>query len=427
MIQHIFKIIWNERKTNTWLLIELILVFCVLWFCCDYIWSVHTTSKGSPGFDITNTYMIRMDEKLATGDSVAKVDDYSLALTLLDRVKRHPDVEYVALGLFAGPYHGGVAISRMYVNAHVTGDAVFYPVRERKVTTDFFKVFNIPVTSGRIFNWEDPADRNSAVISSIEGGRFGSYKEEPLLPAKEVNTLSVSPTDPSVARNIIGVTGKFMDIKSGSSLNTIFLPLQRESVLLPYNQIVLRVKPEASTGFPRRFKKDMSEQLLLGPYYLASVTPIQTVKASAEKEEGLSAEMNGVYAVTSFLVVNIFMGILGAFWFRTQGRRKEIGLRMALGASKRSVQLMIIAESLILLILASVIGALICMSLGSTNFIEALGLPGVDRELWRIGYEQDMINYIVTISFLMIVTIGAILYPMKYAAKTEPATALHEQ
>ena len=38
MIRHIFKIIWNERKTNAWIVLEYILVFCVLWFCVDYLY-----------------------------------------------------------------------------------------------------------------------------------------------------------------------------------------------------------------------------------------------------------------------------------------------------------------------------------------------------------------------------------------------------
>ena len=37
MIRHIFKIIWNERKTNAWITLEYVLVFCVLWFCVDYL------------------------------------------------------------------------------------------------------------------------------------------------------------------------------------------------------------------------------------------------------------------------------------------------------------------------------------------------------------------------------------------------------
>ncbi len=37
MIHHILKIIWNERRINAWIVLEYVLVFCVLWFCCDFL------------------------------------------------------------------------------------------------------------------------------------------------------------------------------------------------------------------------------------------------------------------------------------------------------------------------------------------------------------------------------------------------------
>lgn len=53
------------------------------------------------------------------------------------------------------------------------------------------------------------------------------------------------------------------------------------------------------------------------------------------------------YAI--FLMINIFLGVIGTFWFRTQQRRSEIGLRQALGASRRSIFTQLITEGIILL------------------------------------------------------------------------------
>lgn len=35
-----------------------------------------------------------------------------------------------------------------------------------------------------------------------------------------------------------------------------------------------------------------------------------------------------------FLLANVFFGVIGTFWLRTQSRRGEIGLRVALGATR---------------------------------------------------------------------------------------------
>lgn len=63
MIRHIFKIIWNERKTNAWIVLEYILVFCVLWFCVDYLYYMGKCYWEPVGFDTKNTYLIEMQKK----------------------------------------------------------------------------------------------------------------------------------------------------------------------------------------------------------------------------------------------------------------------------------------------------------------------------------------------------------------------------
>ena len=39
MIKHIFKIIWAQRKSNGWILGELVIVMCALWFMMDKLWN----------------------------------------------------------------------------------------------------------------------------------------------------------------------------------------------------------------------------------------------------------------------------------------------------------------------------------------------------------------------------------------------------
>ena len=43
MIKHILKLIWNQRKSNSWLLGELLLVFVCLWYIVDYFLVVIST------------------------------------------------------------------------------------------------------------------------------------------------------------------------------------------------------------------------------------------------------------------------------------------------------------------------------------------------------------------------------------------------
>lgn len=103
MIRHIFKIIWNERKTNAWITLEYVLVFCVLWFCVDYLFYMGKCYFEPNGFDIEHTYQINMQRKPA--DSAAfptedgpteETDKQALAMTFLNRVNNYPGVESVS-------------------------------------------------------------------------------------------------------------------------------------------------------------------------------------------------------------------------------------------------------------------------------------------------------------------------------------------
>ena len=94
MIRHIFKIIWNERKTNAWIVLEYILVFCVLWFCVDYLYYMGKCYWEPVGFDTKNTYVLEMQKKPDTSfnntegnGETEEVDKLALAQTFLNRVK----------------------------------------------------------------------------------------------------------------------------------------------------------------------------------------------------------------------------------------------------------------------------------------------------------------------------------------------------
>ncbi len=53
MIKHIFKIIWAQRKSNGWILGELVIVMCALWFMMDKLWVDVRCYNAPMGYDIS--------------------------------------------------------------------------------------------------------------------------------------------------------------------------------------------------------------------------------------------------------------------------------------------------------------------------------------------------------------------------------------
>ena len=60
MIRHLFKVIWNERKHNIGVWIELLLVGLFLWYMVDYMYVSLTNYFEPLGFDTEHTYIMRL-------------------------------------------------------------------------------------------------------------------------------------------------------------------------------------------------------------------------------------------------------------------------------------------------------------------------------------------------------------------------------
>ena len=70
--------------------------------------------------------------------------------------------------------------------------------------------------------------------------------------------------------------------------------------------------------------------------------------------------LKSVVVWSVFLLVNIFLGILGTFWFRTSQRTKEIALRMANGATRADIFRRVLGEGMLLLVAVTPVSAVIC-------------------------------------------------------------------
>lgn len=61
MIKQIFKMIWNQRRLNGWIWMELLVVFVALWYLVD-MFVVQLYSYTRPmGYDITNCWKLSFD------------------------------------------------------------------------------------------------------------------------------------------------------------------------------------------------------------------------------------------------------------------------------------------------------------------------------------------------------------------------------
>lgn len=432
MIRHIFKIIWNERYTNAWVVLEYILVFCILWFCCDYLYFIAKSYIEPLGFDITDTYAVQMtdhessENKLSFSDydfnekPLTDEDRYAYAIEILERLKQYPGVENACLSNSSIPYGNSWASMGFLINSDSTSQSILM----RSVSSEFFDVFKIKLKSGRVFNWTDPADQFAVLINPDRNGMFGDPVKG-THPATEVTTLRTKHSDPT-PRTVVGVTDKLKNSTFGPYTYTVFMPLDKYHAN-PTGEITIRVSPNAVKGFEERFTEDMKNQLKVGPYFFSEITSFKETQKQSIKWSGITDDLKSIYAIISFLIINMFLGIIGTFWYRTEARVSEIGLRTALGASKQKIKSFLYVETLILLLIASVVGVNICINVGQADLLSAIGVPQADHKQIGSGIEQYFIIFALTFLFLAIVSLLAVWYPARQASNMRPADALHEE
>lgn len=418
MIKQIFKIIWSERKINIWILFELVLVFCILWFCVDYIYFFTKRYLEPTGYNVEHVYNINMGIKeeghvlINNGTDAQKDSLVNIVWTIVDRIKKYPDIEYISLSSAAVPYSGS------FMSNKASLDTMVDYIQFKSVSPDYFNVFKINLQQGQVENWNNT---DNIVISGNKDNQFLKHD------AEQIKSLV---TGDNENKQVIGVaaSSKRSEFDEHNPIvYTLLSTNDRETVYFDGIEICIRVKAEADKNFIERFTKDMQEQIAMDPYFLSSVTSISDLRKDFMKWNKYDNNFKSIFSISSFLFINIFLAVVGTFWFRIQTRRNEIGLRVAVGSTRMNIKALFILETLFLLLLASLIATPICINIALADILRDIGVPSIDRGEEPIQISQYVINYLFTALILITISISAVLYPSWRASRIQPAEALRDE
>ena len=184
-----------------------------------------------------------------------------------------------------------------------------------------------------------------------------------------------------------------------------------------YITLSLRVRPDADSGFMEKLMEDADRLYQVGNLYLLDVTSFKDLREICEREDMNEAKTQ--LCVLGFLLMNIFLGVIGTFWFRTQQRRREVALRMAMGSSRQGVFLRLMSEGILLLTLAAVPAVIIAFNVGMAELVDVEKLP--------FGGGRFLAAVVATWSLMAVMIVAGIWYPARGAMKVQPAEALHDE
>ena len=274
------------------------------------------------------------------------------------------------------------------------------------VTRDFFETMRIPVLRGRSFDARD--QRNSAPVIIVTESFAKKYfpNEDPIGRKIEIGAGEGAARKAYKTREIVGVVG---DIRSS---NLTKAPIPAYYVPLPQlvwgTELTIR-----TTGDPKALIPAVTKVLnSLDPETpLYNVRTVEDCLALDLGRARFQAVLLGIFAVVALMLTAI--GLYGVIAYSVTQRTHEIGVRMALGASRAKVLGMMLNRGLQLTVVGISIGVVGALALA--RVIEAL--------LYEIP-PRDPLTYVAVCVVLGSVALLASYVPALRAARTDPMVAL---
>ena len=343
---------------------------------------------------------------------------------VINRVQQLPGVRAVGLastlplgyGMGWGKNVSGEGFPPMHSMADVPN------VTFNLISPDYFKAMGARLQAGRGFANSDTAKSQPvAIVNETFMRRFYPNqnvvgKTIRMLPPELVPPRPADQQDEPVApyRTVVGMVADLKNNDANQPADPeVFVPVTQFAGEGWSNGPMFAVRtdhdPAAVAGAIRRAVAAMDAQ-----QPVAEVHPMTELLGRSVAQSRFNALLLGVFAATAMLLAAI--GIYGVISYSVSIRTQEIGVRMALGADRRSVLSMVLKEALKLVAWGLVAG--LVLSLALTRLISSL-LFGVRS--------ADPVVYLVISLVLFGAALLATLRPARRASALEPMQALRAE
>ncbi|MDD7437909.1 MAG: ABC transporter permease [Bacteroidales bacterium] len=350
MNKHVLKIIWNERKSNIALIIELFLISTFLWFVIDRAYPALHTYLKPLGYSIDNIYIITLDDMSELhpdyNPDITMDDRVEAIQTIVDRIRNHPEVNRVAVSIHGRPETKSKYFNQIYL------DTLPLKAAWRVMSPEAVEMYQFEEVNGS----------NSRLTQALRDGQI--IVNEGIAKIIEETGVSAIGTElwdnpiqeeSATAIGAIGAIAKDSRYTRFSNVEPFYItPLTHTDLAEVFwiGMVEISVVPKSGVGrgFAERFREEMTPRLRIGNMEMSDVFAVGDANTFESRTFEKTVKINGYLLL--FLLLNILLGISGVFWYRTQKRRGEIGLRIALGDTPKGVLRLYYREGIIIFTLA---------------------------------------------------------------------------
>ncbi|HJY28419.1 MAG TPA: FtsX-like permease family protein, partial [Pyrinomonadaceae bacterium] len=323
---------------------------------------------------------------------------------LLQRVSAIPGVRSAALGSgngvpLVGPHNSG--------GFTIEGDAatnnVIPTAQIGVVSPDYFRTMETPLKRGRFFTAAD--DRQGPQVALVDEALVQRYfnNRDPV----GLRIKRGGPTSEAPWITIVGIVG---NIKSDGfdqpDQPHLYFPIFQNPAYAIAIYLRTDVAPFTLTQSVREQVRAVDKDLpVFGERTMTQVT------AESVSRRKFAMQVVGLFGILALLLAGV--GIYGVIAYSVSQRTREIGIRVALGASRSAILHWVLKQGMILTIAGVVIGIIGAIAL--TRLLRSL--------LFGIG-PTDTLTYGVLATLLILVAFIACYVPARRATKVDPLVAL---
>lgn len=403
----------NEWRPNVWLVVELVIVICVLHFLFNSLYGIYLSHSSNKGFDFENVYYAGVytfkDNEGASYFEKKRLFNDGCDL-LIAQLKSNPYVEDV-VGSSAQRMPYGFSWMMSSISLYSTGSTPVskYNADIVSITPDMVRFLRMTGANGE--TTEELAgviERGDVIIADCD-----VYKDPDEPRAKDFLGKEVYLGNDSLSTKRVGA------IAYGMRSDGDYKPTHRricyhndDSFFDWINCIYIRVKP----GMGHKFVESLTmKDMRAGNIYLQFITSFKDEQYSVNFEANQRIRNNIIFSV--FVLMVIFLGFLGAFWFRTQQRESEIAIRKVSGATNREIYARFFGEGLIMLCFSAVVALPLIYWLSHTEMLSE----------WVSGnLSAALVSMAWTVGILALLIVAGIYAPARKATQIEPADAIKD-
>lgn len=353
--------------------------------------------RMSAGFDPAGIHLTSVDLSLdGYSEDTAIPFQLELRRSLLER----PGVNAAALALDL-PMDLSEHANSIWPDGWVDEDGYGMGADANRVSPGYFETLRIPLLRGRDFTAADAGGGQSVVVVTEELARKAWGDADPIGRQLRWGGPDAEPS------TVIGLVGEVKNQTLGETVDgMVYLPLAQRYA--PDTHVLAR-GPAVNGAFLRRTLLEADPRLALStPQTLESITAVGLLPAR------IAALVTGLLGA-----LGLFLAALGVYGVVAHGvtqRRREIGIRLAVGARAGEVLRMIVLSGLRLALPGLVVGGLAAFALARLLRGMLLGVS-----------PADPLTFAAVAAVLLGAVVAASWLPARSAAGTDPMEALRSE